>query len=217
VRILLRVCLAASVAVLALPLGAQMAKSDTAATRFEIAAGIMASTPKDVNQRPKCDELGLPCESARTFPDFGFVVQAAVTTVPHVALVGEASVYYDRWDTVAANIVDRARDNYARALLVGPRVMSGFFHTTSLSQRTSPSRAKELGTIGYRVFAQVLAGPEMSKVTPTRLAIQPGAGIDFKLSYPDTWLRVAGDYRSTSGGPRNLSTGRATVGLVVAQ
>lgn len=198
-------------------LGAQAFAPDSGATRFEVAAGAIATLPKDVNQRPQCDELGLPCQSPRTFPDFGWVVQGAVTTLPHVALVGETSVYFNRWDTVAVNVVDRARENRAWAFLAGPRVMTGFLHMTSLSERSGFVGAKELGKIGYRVFGQLLAGPEVSNVAPTRLAIQPGAGIDFKLSYPGAWLRVAGDYRSTHGEPRNLSTGRAMLALVVAQ
>ena len=87
---------------------------------------------------------------------------------------------------------------------------------TSLRDRTSFHNSKELGKVGYRVFAQLLAGPEMSQVAPTRFAIQPGVGLDVKLSYPNAWLRVSGDYRSTTGGPRNLSSARAMVGLVVA-
>jgi hypothetical protein len=217
VQTLSNMCVVVVVAACARTVDAQVATPDSAATRFEIAAGVTANLPKDVNQRPQCDELGLPCESARTFPDFGLVVQAAVTALPHVALVAEASLYSNRWDTAAVNVVDRARENHPRALLAGPRVMSGFLHTTSLSERTSPLHAKELGKIGYRVFAQVLAGPEMSQVAPTRFAVQPGAGMDVKLSYPDTWFRVAADYRTTHGGPRNLSTGRVIAALVVAQ
>ena len=198
-------------------LGAQTTTTDSAATRFEIAAGAMATTPKDVNQRPQCDALGLPCESSRTFPDFGLVLQAAVAVQPHVALIGEASMYVNRWDTVAVNPVDQRRENHARALLAGPRVMTGYFHLVSLSHRASSFRNKEGGKVGYRVFAQLLAGAEMSQVAPTRLAIQPGVGLDAKLSYPNTWLRVSGDYRSTKGEPRNLSSGRAMIGLVVAR
>jgi hypothetical protein len=198
-------------------LGAQTTTADSAATRFDIAAGIMMTTPKDVNQRPQCDALGLPCESPRTFPDFGVVVQAAFAVQSHVALVGEASMYANRWDTVAVNPVDERRENHARALLAGPRVMTGFFHMASLSRPMSHLNNKEPGKVGYRVFAQLLAGYEASQVAPTRFAIQPGAGLDVKLSYPSTWLRVSGDYRSTKGGPRNLSSGRAMVGLVVAR
>jgi hypothetical protein len=207
-------CLAAITVACAPTLGAQAA--DSAATRFDIGVGITMTTPKDVNQRPQCDELGLPCQSGRTFPDFGLAVQAAVTVLPHLALVTEASSYTNRWDTVAVNPVDEGRQNHVRALMAGPRVMTGLYHGTSLSDRTSPSRFNTLGTIGYRAFAQVLVGREASDVAPTRFAIQPGAGVDVRLSYPDTWFRVTGDYRATRGGPRNLSTARAIVALVVA-
>jgi hypothetical protein len=209
------------VATCASTLGAQASTADTAATRFEIAAGVTMNTPKDVNQRPQCDELGLPCETPRTFPDFGLVVQAAVTLMPHIALVGEASMYANRWDTAAVNPVDERRENHSRAVLAGPRVMTGFLHMTSLSpslsHRTRLSHLTTPGKIGYRVFAQLLAGPEASQVAPTRFAIQPGAGLDVRLSYPGMWFRVAGDYRSTHGGPRNLSTGRVTAALIAAR
>src|SRR5262249_42436866 len=113
-------------------LGAQTTTPDSAATRFDIVVGVMATLPQDVNQRPQCDALGLPCESPRTFPDFGLVVQAAVAAAPRFALVGEASMYTNRWDTVAVTPAGQARENHARALLAGPRVMTGLLHMASL-------------------------------------------------------------------------------------
>src|SRR5262249_25631560 len=148
-------------------LGAQTTATDSAATRFDVAAGVMMTTPKDVNQRPQCDALGLPCESPRTFPDFGLVVQAATAVQPHVALVGEVSMYVNRWDTVAVNPVNEPRENHARALRAGPRVMTGFFRMASLSHPMTRLNNKEPGKVGYRVFAQLLAGYEASQVAPT--------------------------------------------------
>jgi hypothetical protein len=162
------------------------------------------AAPRDVNLRPLCTELALPCNTPRTFPDFGLALQFAAYRIEHIALVGEASLYLNSWDTVAVKPGNGLRYNHARALLVGPRVTTGLLHLTSQD------------TLGFRAFAQVLVGPEASTLTPTRIAVQPGAGVDCRLKYPGAWVRVAADYRSTRGGPRNLSTSRWMVALVAA-
>jgi hypothetical protein len=177
------------------------------ASRSDVAAGIFMAAPRDVNLRPLCTELALPCGSPRTFPDFGLALQVAAYPIDHVALVGEASMYDNRWDTVTVNRVnsrDGLRYNRARALLLGPRLTTDLLHLTSQD------------TLGFRAFAQMLVGPEASTVISTRIAVQPGAGVDCRLKYPGAWVRVGVDYRSTRGGPRNLSTSRWMVALVAA-
>jgi hypothetical protein len=185
-------------------LGAQTTTADRVNSRFEVAAGITVDGPKDVNQRPLCTELGLPCLTPKTFPDFGILLQVAAYPVAHIALVGEASMYANLWDTVSTTTIADPRDNHIRALLAGPRLVSGLMHFGTKDAE------------GCRAFAQVLVGEERSAVVATRFAIQPGAGADFQLSNPNLWLRVTGDYRSTRGGPRNLSSGRAMAALVLA-
>lgn len=195
--------------VVAHSLGAQTPSADQIRSRFDVAAGVTFNLPKDVNQRPLCTELGLPCLSPRTFPDFGLMVQAAAYATQHLALVAEAGTYANRWDTVSTTSIADRRENHIGALLAGPRLVTGLIHLTSLF----PLASKD--DHGFCAFAQLLVGEERSTVAPTRFAFQPGAGIDFRLSNPSMWIRVTGDYRSTRGGPRNLSTGRTMAGLVV--
>lgn len=186
-------------------LTAQATRADTLHSRFDVAAGIAINAPKDVNQRPLCTDLGLPCLTPRTFPDFGLLLQVAAYPLAHIALVGEASMYANAWDTVSTTTIADARLNHVNALLAGPRLTTGVLHFTKKD------------TQGFRAFAQVLVGEERSTVVPTRFAVQPGAGIDARLSNPNMWVRVSGDYRSTRGGPRNLSTERFMAALVVAR
>jgi hypothetical protein len=181
------------------------AQSDSDRSTVDVAFGLTFNGPKDVNQRPQCTKLALPCTTPKTFPDFGVVLQAAVAVGWHAAVVAEASTYENLWDTTAASGPPSPRENHAKALLAGPRLMTGL------------RRLTKTDTQGYRAFVQVLAGPEASTVVPTRFALQPGAGIEIPLPRPGFWFRGSGDYRWTRGGPRNLSTGRAMFSVVVAR
>jgi hypothetical protein len=171
-------------------------------SRFNIAIGFTLNGPADVNQPPKCAQLALPCNSPKTFPDLGLNVQAVFLATMHFAVAAELSSYNNQWDTVGLN---HDLSNHVTALLVGP-------------QFTTAQRALVWGrtTTRYRAFAQILGGPEASTVLPTRFAIQPGVGIDFKLP-PAAWsIRAAYDYRVTQGSPRNLSGSRFLCALVFA-
>jgi hypothetical protein len=172
------------------------------ASRFNIAFGFTLNGPADVNQPPKCAQLALPCNSPKTFPDLGLSVQAVFFATTHFAVAAELSSYNNQWDTVGVN---HDLSNHVTALLVGP-------------QFTTAQRALVWGgtTTRYRAFAQILGGPEASTVLPTRFAIQPGAGIDFKLPPSALSIRVAYDYRLTQGSPRNLSGSRFLCALVFA-
>lgn len=156
--------------------------------------------PADVNRAPTCNELGLPCLTPRTFPDFGVFVQAVAHVSTHVAVAAEASYYGNAWDTTG---VDNALTNHVSSAMLGPRF------TTAVR----PLRLWNDTTM-VRAYAQLLAGPERSTAVPTRFALQPGLGIDFKLSAPALWLRFEYDYRSTHGSPRNLSTSRVGSAVV---
>lgn len=181
------------------PLAAQRADVDRFPL-FDVALGPTMSVPADVNQRPKCTELGLPCGTPRTFPDFGLALQAAVQPISYVALVAEASLYQNAWDTVGVN---KALTNHVSAIVAGPRLTT---NTLALQVYKDTTR--------LRAFAQMLFGPEASTILPTRFAMQPGAGVDGKLSWPQAWIRIAYDYRFTRGSPRNLSTSRVLCALV---
>lgn len=175
-------------------------RTDSAFSRFDVGLGVTIGGPADVNQPPKCTQLGLPCETPRTMPDFGVVVQGAIRANSYAALVAEASVYENNWVDAAG----AAAVNHVAAWMVGPRLSTS---TLTFTTRKDTTR--------YRVFAQLLAGREASTVLPTRFAVQPGVGLDGKLRWTPAWVRVAYDYRFTRGSPRNLSGSRVLFAVVV--
>src|SRR5262245_35301594 len=100
---------------------AQGDRSEVALPHLDAALGVTMNTPKDVNQRPQCETLGLPCNMPRTFPDFGLALQAAAYAGAHVGVAGEVSLYLNRWDSTSAAGLDLPRENHTAAWLAGPR------------------------------------------------------------------------------------------------
>ena len=186
------------------PLDAQGSRSDTTHTVIDAALGLTFNGPADVNQRPVCDELNLPCNTPKTFPDFGVALQLAVHAAALLAVVAEVSDYANMWDTVG---VDRSanRDNNTIGLLAGARVMTPRLYFAGKD------------SLGFVLFAQLLGGSESSTVVPTRFALQPGIGLDVRLSHPGLSGRWSIDYRSSRGRPRNLSGPRAMLGFVMTR
>jgi hypothetical protein len=170
-------------------------------SRLNVALGLSMNSPADVNQAPKCVQLSLPCNTPRTFPDFGIAINATYRVAKHFAFAAEASFYGNSWDTTG---VSHSKTNHVTAVLAGPQITTGLKKFVWWNDTTR-----------LNAFAQVLVGAEASTVLPTRTAIQPGVGIDFKLPPELIWLRVAYDYRSTQGAPRNLSQSRISVGLAI--
>jgi hypothetical protein len=175
----------------------------------DVAAGVSIEAPADVNMRPACQALELPCASGRTFPDGGLFLSAAVYPGAFVGLVGELSTYANAWldyQTACPLAAGRPqpqcpvdRTNHVPAALAGVRIRTGLI--------TGPS------TRG-RLFLQVLAGPQWSDVGPRQRVIQPGVGYDGYLRNGMA-VRVEADYRIAPNGARDLSTERFTLGLVV--
>jgi hypothetical protein len=183
--------------------------------RLDASLGVTLGGPADVNQRPQCTDLGLPCISPKTIPDPGLVMQVGLNAAPYTALVGELSEYENMWVPAGAN---RSIANHVTASLAGIRLSTGV-RVLAFERGVSPSglsNRRRADTTRYRAFVQLLAGPEASTVVATRTALQPGVGFDGKLGWAPGWIRVAYDYRYTRGGQRNLSGGRVLCGLVVA-
>jgi len=185
-------------------LDAQLSRSDSTRTLIDAAIGLTLGGPADVNQRPLCDELNLPCNTPKTFPDFGVALQLAVHATSHVAVVAEVSDYTNMWDTVGVGR-DTQRESNTVGLLLGARAMTPRLYFAGKD------------TLGFVLFAQLLGGSESSPVVPTRFAVQPGIGFDARLSHPGLWGRWSADYRSTRGGPRNLSGARYMFALVMTR
>ncbi len=172
--------------------------SDSTHSPLVFMAGVTMQAPKDVNGKPQCTDLGLPCETPRTMPDFGLTVEAAWIALDNLLLVADGSIYGNSWvDNTGTNQMNRVR-----AVLGGFRLRTDRLQPWHDGQR-------------MRAFAQLLAGSEVSTVVPTRTAVQPGIGIEVETSHPQLRVRAQLDYRWTQGGPRNLSTDRFLLGAVL--
>ena len=197
----------------AAPVGAQAHRVAVDTVRYEATFGLTMSQTANVNSRPTCSNLALPCEtSSREFPDIGFLLEGARHVTSALAVVTEASVHFNGWDTTDANGVARQRTNDVGALLAGGRAISPALYPFAG------------GADALFLYAQLLAGPEASSVAPVRLALQPGIGVYsplFRSSCGSRWsdarFRVSWDYRWTQGQPRNLSGGRAVLAVSIGE
>jgi hypothetical protein len=171
----------------------------------EMTAGVSVQTPADVNQRPACQDLALPCLTPRTFGDLGLVLSAAVYPGEIVGIVGELSAYSNRWASYEPNcdlrhsICAVNQTNHVRAALAGLRIRTPLI--TGWSTRG-------------RFFVQALAGPQWSDVGSRQRVLQPGAGYDGYLRNGIA-VRVELDYRFAPNAGHDLSGSRAFVGIAV--
>jgi hypothetical protein len=197
----------------AAPLGAQAHRVPVDTVRYEATLGLTMSQTANVNSRPACTNLGLPCEtSGREFPDIGFLLEGARHVTSTLAVVVEASLYFNGWDTTDASGTARQQTNEVGALLAGGRLISPALYPFAG------------GADPVFFYAQILAGPEASSVAPTRLALQPGIGVYSPLfhspcesRWTDARFRLSWDYRWTRGQPRNLSGGRAVLAVSIGE
>lgn len=193
-------------------LGAQARRITVDSSHYEVTFGLTMSETGYVNRKPTCTNIGLPCEtSGREFPDFGFILEGALHETSAVAVVTEASVYFNYWDTTHVAGTTGQRINYVRALLAGSRLTSQALYP--FTGESDP----------LFVYAQLLAGPEASTVAPVRFALQPGIGVYSPVSLRSCCgrstkarFRLAWDYRWTHGQPRNLSGGRVVFAVAFA-
>jgi hypothetical protein len=173
----------------------------------EAGAGFAIQAPRDVNQPPTCEDLGLPCLSPRTVPDFCVVLMGTVYPAEIVGVAAEFAAFTNPWSSYGTScqlVGGRAPStcsvrqiNHGRAALVG------------LKLRTRLMRS---GTTHWRLFGQVLGGPQWTDVAPRRNVLQPGVGADDYLRNGIT-LHVQYDYTFAPDDTRDLSTGRFLVGL----
>jgi hypothetical protein len=178
-------------------------------SRAEIMGGLSFEAPADVNSAPLCVQLGMPCLTPRTMPDFGGMLSTVVHLDDHIAIVAEASASRNAWSgfgtacapvggSIPAQCPD-ARINLVRSALVGPRIRTGEGWGASLNPP-------------MRVFAQVLAGLQWADVVPRRTCVQPGVGVELYLRN-GVIVQAEVDYLWAPGSARNLSTARTAVGL----
>ena len=198
---------------LTLCLGAAPARAQTAPvvtapdyqSIAELAAGLSLQAPADVNQRPACEDLAIPCLSPQTFTGFGVVLSAGIYVSETVGIVGELNAYPNEWASYDPDcsrghstcVVNQT--NHVRAALAGLKLRTPLI---------------DGGTARGRFFAQALIGPQWSDVVRRQSAVQPGFGYDGYLQNGVAY-RVELDYRSLSKGVRDLSTSRVFVGMAI--
>ena len=104
----------------------------------------------DVNVRPSCEELALPCTSPKTFPDFGWSLSGARAISDWLALTGEVAVANNTWYSrpLATSPGRQSRHSFT----IGPRLATPFLHKSGGDP------------IDFRVFGQVLFGAQVSNV-----------------------------------------------------
>ena len=130
--------------------------------------------------------------------DFGVAVQGAMHFGARFSLLLDASSYNNRWTQAT---YDTPKVNHVSAVLAGVRYAHALLNDFNNTPRIT-------------AFAHALAGPEYSMVLPTRIAFEPGVGIDSRIT-PLATLRLSFDRRITRGGPRNLSANQLLVGVVL--
>jgi len=171
----------------------------------ELTLGGSIQGPADVNARPTCEQMALPCESGRTFPDFGLAATLTVYSRERIGFVGEVSSYANAWfsyQNVCPNrggpppcVADQA--NHVRSTLAGIKIRSHLIDDPSTH---------------WRLFGQVLGGPQWSDVGPVHKVVQVGVGADDYLRN-GLVLHVEYDYRFVPTDARDLSTGRYLIAL----
>jgi hypothetical protein len=203
--LIIAVCLAA------VPVAAQTAPIltiDDFQSVAEIGGGVSIQGPADVNLRPRCETLGLPCSSGKTMPDGGLSLLATGYLSEFVGITGELSTYANMWLALAPcryspklpQGCPTDQTNHVQAALAGLRIRSPLIH--------------DVGSTRWRIFGELLGGPQWSDLGSRHHVLQPGVGADDYLQN-GLIVHVEYAYRFSSDDERDLSTGRFLVGLVV--
>lgn len=164
----------------------------------EIGLAVTMQSPQDVNVKPLCEQLSLPCISGKEFGDVGWALSAGYSLTENVGLVGEVAGFQNTW--VAAG-QSRSSANTALSVMAGPRFATRFFHEGG----AHPSDA--------RVFGLLLAGLQVSDLAAAGRAFRIGGGVDVSTR-TGLIVRLGMDYLFTSAPGRDLSGGRFVLGLV---
>jgi hypothetical protein len=176
-------------------------------SRVEVTAGVSIEGPADVNQRPACNQLGLPCLTGRTFPDGGLAIATTVYPSDTVGIVGELSVYANAWDSwggCPARSGSTPPCPVSEASQVRSALAGLQLRTRLINSRPRPGR----------LFAQLLVGPQWSDVGPPQRVIQPGIGFNDYLRN-GVAVHFEYDYRFAPGEKRDLSTVRFFLGIAI--
>ena len=171
--------------------------------RAEIAAGVSMNGFTDVNTRPTCEALTLPCGSGKEFGDFGWSLSGARSVSDWLALTGEIAGASNTW--YSKPFARTADINHVYSFMLGPRVSTPFLHSSSGRP------------IDSRVFGQVLFGAQVSEVAEGGNAIRPGGGIDVHTR-GGVIVRMELDYsfvQQPQSDRRSISGARFLMGVVL--
>jgi hypothetical protein len=179
---------------------------------FQLTAGV--DTPKaefvaavtmndfiDVNMKPTCFEMALPCLSGKTFPDVGWSLSGARAINDWLSLTGEIAVANNVWSSQLGE--RHPDDNHVYSFMLGPRITTPFMHKGGRDP------------LDFRLFGQFLFGAETAEVVEGGNAKRPGVGIDMHTR-SGMIVRMQYDYTlvQQANQPRKLSSGRLLVGVV---
>jgi len=170
----------------------------------EIAAALSLNAVQDVNVRPLCTQMALPCLSPKSAPDFGWALAGARNFTNGFAVAGELGAFNNTWDSWQSARSTHREENGVFVAAIGPRIATRFFRTRA---RSAPG-----GSV-LRVFGQALVGVQASELAPTARAIQTGAGVDLATKR-GAIVRCQFDYRFVERAGRNLPGSRVLIGLV---
>lgn len=127
---------------------------------------------------------------SRTSADLGIALLATLYPAEIVGIAGEFAAFERPW---------AAQVTHGRAALVGLKVRT---------------RLITSGTTNWRLFGQLLGGPQWTDVRAGHHVWQPGVGADDYLRHGMT-LHVQYDYTFAPDDKRDLSTGRFLVGVAL--
>ena len=142
-----------------------MVTQDDHFSRGGIAIGITVQGPADVNQPQLCQRLYVPCLSPKSAPDFGVVMSAVGYLTKSLGVIGETSVYANRWESFGTKCFPAdgrvqqecpVQDtNHVRSIVAGLRGRTSVWEDPFGEH--------------YRVFVQGLVGPQWSSIGSTQL------------------------------------------------
>lgn len=156
----------------------------------------------NVNARPDCEELGLPCTgSGKTVAGGGWAVVGSRNFTEHVGVTGEVGLFHNLWDSAQSIHTSHREDNVVHFVMIGPRVSSAF--------QSSGGRSRSEA----RFFGQCLIGLAGGDVVIGGRALQPGAGLDVRLP-SSVIIRIQLDYTFVPSSGRSISGSRALFALV---
>ena len=188
------------IAVAALAALAPLTAQPPPPSRYEVGLGFTMQTPPDVNLRPHCEAMSLPCGSPKTFPDFGLAATVAAWAASGFGVASEVGAWGNQWRSSSG--AEGQETNWVRYAMAGPALRSRIFEYTG----TAPAYA--------RVHFEAMAGVLGSTLGAVTRVSQIGVAFD-GWTKRGVWVRFQLDWNDASNTPRDISGGRGLISIVV--